>query len=274
MPRRLLALLAVIGVFAIVACQGAPAVPALSDPKDILARTVLSLKDIKTITVHGELTGTATIPGSGTIDLKNTTLDAAYDIAGKKGRFAVSAPSLLGTTAEVLYVDNAAYYKITGPLAKSLGADPTGKYKKTTVAPAGTDPNAIASDPAAAIDKFKAALDKLPNPPTKAANEKCGDKDCYHIVLTLSDKDLAALSSTASPAASPATQSNSQCVVRAVHPDDRRLVADGQPAAGQARRGPRRRHHRQGHPDPHHDLRPGGRRFGAAGGPDRPLTLA
>jgi hypothetical protein len=203
MPRHLLAVLAVIGLFGLVACQGAPAVPALSDPKDILARTVLSLKDIKTITIHGELTGTATIPGSGTIDLKGTTLDAAYDIAGKKGRFAVSAPSLLGTTAEVLYVDNAAYYKITGPLASTLGADPTGKYKKTAVTPAGTDPNAIASDPNAAIDKIKAALDKLPTPPTKAANEKCGDKDCYHIVLSLTDKDFAAMSATASPASTP-----------------------------------------------------------------------
>jgi hypothetical protein len=209
MPRRLLALLAIIGVLAVVACQGAPALPSLSDPKDILARTVLSLKDIKTITIHGELTGTATIPGSGTIDLKGTTLDASYDIAGKKGRFAVSAPSLLGTTAEVLYVDNAAYYKITGPLASSLGADPTGKYKKTAVTPAGTDPNAIASDPSAAIDKIKAALDKLPTPPTKAANEKCGDKDCYHIVLSLTDKDLAALSSSASPAPTPAATSSS-----------------------------------------------------------------
>ena len=207
MPRRLLALLAFIGVFGLVACQGAPAVPSLSDPKDILARTVLSLKDIKTITVHGELTGTATIPGSGTIDLKGTTLDASYDIAAKKGRFAVSAPSLLGTTAEVLYVDNAAYYKITGPLASTLGADPTGKYKKTAVTPAGADPNAIASDPAAAIDKFKAALDKLPTPPTKAANEKCGDKDCYHIVLSLTDRDLAAMSATASPAATPTATS-------------------------------------------------------------------
>jgi hypothetical protein len=202
MPRRLLALFAFIGVFAVLACQGAPAAPSLSDPKEILTRTVLSLKDIKTITVHGELTGTATIPGSGTIDLKGTTLDASYDIAGKKGRFAVSAPSLLGTTAEVLYVDNAAYYKITGPLATTLGADPTGKYKKTAVTAAGTDPNAIASDPSAAIDKFKAALDKLPTPPTKAANEKCGDKDCYHIVLSLTDKDLAALNATAAPTAS------------------------------------------------------------------------
>jgi hypothetical protein len=215
MPRRLLALLAVIGVFAVVACQGAPAVPSLSDPKDILARTVLSLKDIKTITVHGDLTGTATIPGSGTIDLKGTTLDAAYDIAGKKGRFAVSAPSLLGTTAEVLYLDNAAYYKITGPLASSLGADPTGKYKKTAVTPAGPDPNAVAADPNAAIDKVKAALDKLPTPPTKAANEKCGDKDCYHIVLTLTDKDIATLSPSATPTATPTATTTATATTRA-----------------------------------------------------------
>jgi hypothetical protein len=202
MPRRLLALIAVLGLLVVVGCQGAPAAPTaapLSDPKDILARSVLSLKDVRTVQIKGGLTGTATIPGSGSIDLKDTTLDLAVDVPGKKAHIGLSAPSILGTAADVIAVDNAVYLKITGPLAGMAGADPTGKYKKTAInAAASGDPGEIASDPQKAIDEFKAGLDKLPAP-TKLADEKCGDKDCYHVNVKVTDKDLAALNpSTAS----------------------------------------------------------------------------
>ncbi|HKG57264.1 MAG TPA: hypothetical protein VKA85_08450 [Candidatus Limnocylindrales bacterium] len=198
MPRRLLALLAVLGLLVVVAgCQGAPVAPALTDPKDILTRSVLSLKDVKTIQIKGELSGTASVPGSGSIDLKGTTLDVSADIPAKKAHVGLSAPSILGTAADVIAVDNAVYLKVTGPLAAMAGADPTGKYKKTDVsAVASSDPGNVATDPQKAIDEFKAALDKLPAP-TKAADEKCGDKDCYHINIKVTDKDLAALDPTA-----------------------------------------------------------------------------
>ena len=204
MPRRLLALLVLLGAFAVIACQGAPATPALSDPKEILTRTVVSLKDVKTIQVKGELSGTATIPNAGSLDLKGTTLDIATDIAAKAFRLNVSAPSFLGTTADVIVVDNAAYLKVTGPAAAMLGADPGGKYKKTDVPEASGDPGKLAEDPLKAIDEFRTALDKLPAP-TKAADEKCGDQDCYHIVLKATDKDLATVSSQASAANTPFT---------------------------------------------------------------------
>ncbi len=47
------------------------------------------------------------------------------------------------------------------------------------------------------IDEFKALLDKLPTPPTKEADEKCGDQDCYHVSLKLTADDLKALDPTA-----------------------------------------------------------------------------
>ena len=206
MPRRLLALLAVIGVFAVIACQaGVPAAPPLTDPKEILARTVLSLKDVKTVAIKGELTGTATITNSGTLDLKGTTLDVAADIPAKKIHLSLSAPAFLGTTADVIVADNATYLKLTGPLAGTLGMDPTGKYKKTDVAQSSGDPGAAAADPQKTIDEFKAALDKLPTPPTKAADERCGDQDCYHISLKVTDKDLAAMGSGTATSTTPFT---------------------------------------------------------------------
>jgi hypothetical protein len=205
MPRRLLALLALIGALTVIACQGSPAAPALSDPKDILAKTVLSLKDVKTLQIKGDLTGTVQVPNSGALDLKGTTASLDADIAAKTIHVTVSAPSFLGTTAEAILIDKVAYYKLTGPLAGMVGADATGKFKKVDMPEASGDPGQIASDPNKAIDEFKAQLDKLPTPPTKAADEKCGDQDCYHIVLKVTDKDLAAMSSSAPDSTMPVT---------------------------------------------------------------------
>lgn len=196
MPRRLLAPLAVLGLLLIVACQAVPAAPALTDPKDILARSVLSLKDVKTVQVKGELTGIVTVPNSGPLDLKGTTFDLSADIPGKKLHGAASVPAFLGTSADAILVDDALYWKVAGPLAAMVGADPTGKYKKTGMAAPSGSPDNVATNPQKAIDALRAQLDKLPAP-TKAADEKCGDKDCYHVVLKLSEKDLAAVDPSA-----------------------------------------------------------------------------
>ena len=196
MSRRLLALIVLIGAFTVIACQGAPAAPALSDPKEILTQSILSLNNVKTIQIKGDLTGTVQVPNSGPLDLKGTSLSLDADIAGKKAHINVSVPSFMGTSAEAVILDNVAYFKMTGPLAGMLGADVTGKFKKSDLPAASGDPGQLVSDPTKAIAELKAQLDKLPAP-TKAADEKCGDQDCYHTVLKLTDKDLAALSSAA-----------------------------------------------------------------------------
>jgi hypothetical protein len=196
MPRRLLALLALIGAFTIIACQGSPAAPELTDPKAILTQSILSLSSVKTIQVKGDLTGTFQVPNSGPLDLKGTSLSLDADVAAKTAHVTVSVPSFMGTSAEAIVLDNVAYFKVTGPLAGMLGADVTGKFKKSDLPEASGDPGQMISDPTKAIAELKAQLDKLPAP-TKAADEKCGDQDCYHTVLKLTDKDLAALSSAA-----------------------------------------------------------------------------
>lgn len=200
MPRRPFALLAVLGLLGVVACQGAPAAPALTDPKDILTRSVLALKDVKTVQVKGELTGTVNIPNSSALDLKGTTFDLSADIPARKLHAAASVPAFLGTSADAIIVDSVIYYKVAGPMARMVGADPTGKYKKSDVPAASSGPSASGGtgqmDPLKAIDAFKVQLDKLPAP-TKAADEKCGDKDCYHVVLKLTETDLAAANPSA-----------------------------------------------------------------------------
>jgi len=205
MPRRVLALVAILGTLAVIACQGAPAAPPISDPKEILAKTVLSLKDVKTVDVRGELTGTALVGGTGTLDLKGTTIDLAADIPAKKAKLSLSAPSLLGTSADAIVLDTIAYYKIAGPFAAMIGADPTGKYTRTDLPEASGEPGGIASDPLKAIEELRAQLDKLPTAPTKLANESCGNQDCYHVFLTLTDQDLAAMDPLATPSSTPFT---------------------------------------------------------------------
>jgi len=174
------------------ACSSPPAAPALTDPKEILTQTVLSLKDVKTVEVTGSLTGTIEAAElGGKLDLSTTKITAAIDIAGQKAKFNIDAPSIMGTKVDAIVVGGAAYLKIDGLLSSMAGLT-AGKYKKTDVPQASggaTDPVEIAKK----IDEFKAALDKLPSPPTKAADEKCGDQDCYHVTLKVSADDLKTL---------------------------------------------------------------------------------
>jgi len=200
MLRRLAVLTAVLAVV-IAAC--APTAPALTDPKEILSKSALALKDVKTIHLQIDLSGkvTADLTGSGSksqLDLAGTTATLDVDVAAQKLKATGLAPAFLNTGGEVIVADGAVYYKLTGPLAQ--GND---KYSKIPI-PAGAieAPSASASagavasmNPQVAIDEINKALAKLPSPPTKLADEKCGDVDCYHVQIHLSPEDIAKLSS-------------------------------------------------------------------------------
>ena len=129
----------------------------------------------------GSLSGT----GAGLpIDLTGTTLEGDIDIADSEAKLAMSVPALLGFSADLIATGGQAYVKTS--------LNPDGKYHKIDLAsmtnglplpslPAGAaspDPSAVA----AALDQLKAELDKLPAP-TKLADEKIGDQDCYHVQL-------------------------------------------------------------------------------------------
>jgi hypothetical protein len=177
------------------ACNATPAASPISDPKEILVQTVLSLKDVKTVEFTGSLTGQLTIPQLGSpIDLSTATFSGQLDIAGK-AKVTFSAPSFLGTKFDAVVVDKVAYYKIAGPLAAMLGAS-ADRYTKTDIPEASGKPVTDPVEVAKKIDEFRTGLDKLPTPPTKGADEKCGDQDCYHITLNVSAADMKALGST------------------------------------------------------------------------------
>jgi hypothetical protein len=193
----LVALLATASVVLAACGAGTPALPALTDPKDILTASILSLKDVKSVEFTGSFTGSIDIPELGTpLDLSTVKLSGAADIDAKKAKFSLDAPTLLGTKIDALVLDNVAYYKIAGPLAAMMGGS-ADLFTKVDVPEASGKPVTDAAELDKQIDEFKAGLDKLPTPPTKGADEKCGDQDCYHVTLKLTAADLKALDPTA-----------------------------------------------------------------------------
>jgi hypothetical protein len=193
-PPFLIASLVATLTLIIAACSsGTPAAPALTDPKEILTQSVLSLKDVKTAEFVGTFTGKVQAAEmGGSLDLSSTTMAGAIDIPNQKAKFTLDAPSLMSTKVEALLVDGFAYLKIDGILAGMAGLE-SGKYVKTEVPMESSKPVTDDAEVQKSIDEFKAQLDKLPNPPTKEADEKCGDVDCYHVKIALSAEDLAKL---------------------------------------------------------------------------------
>jgi hypothetical protein len=199
--RRLLLTIASIAAtlsLVVAACSSAPAAPALTDPKDILTQSILSLKDVKTMEIVGALTGKVEAAQlGGSLDLSSTTIAGAIDIPNQKAKLSVDAPTLVGTKAEVILVDAFVYMKVDGLLAAQAGL-PNGKYVKVAVPEQSGAPVTDQAEIDKQVDEFKTALDKLPTPPTKEADEKCGDQDCYHVRIAVSAADMKELSPEAS----------------------------------------------------------------------------
>jgi len=187
LPLAIIASLSMI----IAACASTPQASVLSDPKEILTQAVLSLNGVKTAELTGSFSGTIAAAQLGNFDLSTITMSGQIDIPNKKAKFSLDAPTLLGTKVDALLLDQVAYVKLAGPFAAmaNLQAD---KYTKTTLPQSSDNP----TDVATTVANVKASLDKLPTPPVKDADEKCGDLDCYHVTLKLTAADLKTLDSS------------------------------------------------------------------------------
>jgi hypothetical protein len=197
--RFSLSLLAILATLAVVlgACASTPpAAPALTDPKEILTSAVTSLKDVKTFELSSSFSGTVKVPNMGDFDLSTIKMTASVDIANQKAKFNLDAPTLLGTKIDALAIGNTTYLKVSGMLGTMLGAG-ADKYTKNEIATPQGQPSANPADVVKLVADIKAALDKLPTPPTKAADEKCGDQDCYHVTSKVTAADLKALDPSA-----------------------------------------------------------------------------
>ena len=199
MPRRILFVVALVATL-LAACGGTASAPALTDPKDILAHAASSLQGLKTVHVKASLTGkidSGALSGGAAglpVDLTGSTLEGDIDVIDKEGKIAVAVPAVFGFSADAISTGGQTYIKTS--------LNPDGKYRKLDVAaltgglslPLPSLPATVGSpDPsavAAMVDQFKAQLDKLTVPPTKLADEKIGDQDCYHVQTKISSSDV------------------------------------------------------------------------------------
>ena len=112
-----------------------------------------------------------------------------FDLAHSEAKLAIAALSLFGFSADVI-VDSGTLY-----LKSSLTGDKYQKLDTSTLTaglPIPSLPVSASPDPSAAaamIDQLKAELDKLPAP-TKLADEKIGNVDCYHVQQKVSSTDV------------------------------------------------------------------------------------
>jgi hypothetical protein len=225
MPRRPRArLAALIGVVALLAAAcGTNAGPALTDPIEIVVQSIDAIQDTKTVRIDAELDGELPFdlgalleggggssggdggsdggasddPGSGgTLDISGTTLGLDLDIEDEALRLEFLMPALLNLEGEIIVVDESAYVKV------SLLGD---KYQRFEASDAGDVlpipsllPDASTSpDPSAMLDELRASLQELDPPPTKLADETCGDATCYHVQLQVDQEDAGSLGSFA-----------------------------------------------------------------------------
>ena len=198
MIRRLAFLpIAVVAVLSLglAACSSTPAAPALTDPKEIVTKGVTSLVDVKTLEITATFTGNVKAAQLGTFDLSTIKLSAAVDSANKTAKLSLDAPTLLGTKIDALMVGGSAYYKVAGMLATQLHATPD-KYTKVAVPTASGDPAAAVTDVNKLVTQLQEGLAKLPSPLTKAADEKCGDADCYHVSTVVTAAQMKTLDAT------------------------------------------------------------------------------
>lgn len=184
MHRRALALLTlfVVATVALGAC-GKNSGPSLSDPKEIITKSIAALQKAKTVHVEATVDGTlkADVTGtgaSGGMTLAGTKLTADVDLAGTKLHAALAAPALLGMSADIIVIGTDTWTKV------SLTGD---KYQKSTTA-AGSP-----ADPASVIAEVKSFLDKPEVSPAKKDDASCGSKSCYTIEINLSAADLKTL---------------------------------------------------------------------------------
>lgn len=196
-PRRLAAPLALLSgiAVAVAACGDGPALPALTDPNEIITVALKATESAKSVhvdaTVDGainvDLTGTG---GEGTeLSLTGTTAAADVDMAGGKARATFAIPAFLNLNGELIQIGETSYVKtsLTGPLYETQQA---------------TD--SLPVDPTDASGMFDDLGDFLTTEgvdPVKGDDVDCGTRQCYSVSIEYTPEELADLGADQAPAA-------------------------------------------------------------------------
>ena len=197
-----LALLAVAGTLA--ACAGGAAGsvvragPLLTDPGQILAKSLSALNDARTFHLDGTLTGTleADLTNSGTdsaIDLKGTGLTADADVPNQRASLSISVPALFALKVDYVQIGPDTYSRnsLSGQTWTHASQAADGSSAPSAIPTPrriGASSPPPPATPAASLDlvgQISAGLANLPNPPTKGADVACGSKTCYSIGIII-----------------------------------------------------------------------------------------
>jgi hypothetical protein len=207
LARRLeYAILALVLGVVLAACGNGTSSPSaasaagLTDPKEILARSLTALNDAQTFHLSGSLSGTleADLTNSGTnsaIDLQGTSLTADADVPNERASLSISVPALFALKVDYLQIGSDTYSRnsLAGSswthTSEAAGASSPPSAVPTPRRIGGASPTPAAPPtPVASLDlvgQITAGLDNLPNPPTKGPDAACGLKTCYTIVLNV-----------------------------------------------------------------------------------------
>lgn len=192
----------------------APSGPLLTDPREILARSLTALNDARTFHLEGTLSGTlnADLTGSGTnsaIDLKGTSMSADADVPNQRATLSISVPALFALKVDYIQIGPDTYSRnsldgstwthtsfndsgsagpSTGPSAGPSAGPVAVPTPRRIGTPAPATPSPAAPTPAASLDlvgQITAGLDRLPNPPTKGPDTACASKTCYSVSIVV-----------------------------------------------------------------------------------------
>lgn len=198
---RTLVALAMLTTLLVGACNSTPPVVELTDPKEILTKSVATIQKAKTFHFDATVDGTLNIDmfgaGEGTeIALEGTSAQGDLDLAGKNMRITAAVPAFLGLRAEVIVVGEDTYTKTS-----LSGA----KFKKSSTSSSAEELPVDATDPTKALGDFATFLAKPEIAPTKGPDVDCGNATCYQVLVELTADELAALSSPAPSATASAS---------------------------------------------------------------------
>jgi hypothetical protein len=179
---------------AAVGCGGGsatPTQPPLTDPNEIVSRSISQLATETSVHIDGTLNGTVDadyvfgLMGygsgalSGNIKLNNASLTGDVDMTRQAAHLSATFPTLFGLSAEVILVDGYAYERF---------GSSTGTYAKSKIPTSVLMPSAAPDatfDIAGGLDQLKSLLGSSGVSASLSGRDRMGGRDSYHITLSV-----------------------------------------------------------------------------------------
>jgi lipoprotein LprG len=195
LPKPALALLAVTAIVFAGACggnSGTPTPPPITDPSEVITKSVAVVPAIKSLHLKLEVSGKVN-PGAltggssgglglnGNFDLAGTTVEGDVDVVKLATDLKFAVPGVLGLTGQVIVVDGNLYYKT------SLTGDKFTQSKLSDTVPVSIpSPGALASaDITGGIASLRKSLDDAGAKATLLPDDKINGKDAYHVSISV-----------------------------------------------------------------------------------------